>query len=390
MEGSMKNVSLAIGFVSAVLLAAPGSAENIGITWGGGVAAGNGWLPKIASDGSVGNTTLIYQVDTGMAKFQYENGYFDVYSPWIFWTFGPYNIFSSSEPGNEIGHSPSIAMVNCPLSACAGSPYSSSISNVIQVHQGGQDSGSALWYRTGVIGSSGKTTWAVANFYDTGFNPTVAVDQYITWGSTTTVIEVHQAGVDMSELWYHIGTLTYSASSVSVTWGPAIKTGLTGYSPSVSISNGVVALVARGPSAELWYSIGSWDTSGNFVWGPATDYTTGYNPSVSIQECGGGGSTSNAFNCIFLLVEAHQGGNDTGTLWYRTGILTGVTPGSTSITWTKNTDRKIGSVPLTGCYPTVSLITNWSAGYYNVVENHSVACGGAANLQSWFGTLLLE
>jgi hypothetical protein len=403
-RNSMKNVSMAIGFVSAVLLAAPGSAENIGIVWTSGVAAGNGWLPKMASDGQVGKTTLIYQIDTDMARFEYENGYFNIYSPWMYWTFGPDSILSSSDPSKEIGHAPDIAMVTCPLAGCAATPYAAAISNVVEVHQGGPvtigpivvpGSAPSLWYRTGVtVPSSGATSWATASSYDAGYNPRVAVDQYKTWGGSTTVIEVHQAGVDMSDLWYHVGTLTYSASSVSITWGPSKKTGLTGYSPSVSISNGVVALVARGPFAELWYSIGTLDTSGNVTWGTATNYTTGYNPSVSIQACGGGGTTPNAFNCLFLLAETHQSGNDTGTLYFRTGILKGVTPGSTSITWTKDIDRTIGPTgsPVTGCYPTVSLITNWStsSGYYYVAESNSVACGGPANLQSWFGALQLE
>jgi hypothetical protein len=380
----MKNVRMAIGLVSALLLASAGRAENIAVGWGDAVGAGNGWLPKIASDGSNGLTTLIYQIGTGDARFEYENGEFYPYLDSLSWD-GSYNIFSTTQPGNEVGHAPSIAMVTCYASACSGAPWY--WGNVVQVHQGGQDSGAQLWYRTGVVGGATTTTWGAAQPYDTGYNPTVAVDQNSTLPSTTTVIEVHQAGVDSSELWYHIGTLTYSATSVNITWGPAQPTGLTGYAPSVSISYGVVVLAAQGPSGELWYSIGTWSTSGVFTWGPPHTYTTGYNPSVSLQYCPGGGV---AFNCVFLLVEAHQATNSTGSLLYRTGILTGVDGTSTTITWTPNKDREIGSVPTTGCYPTVSLITNWPAGFYNVVESHSVACGGPANLLSWWGTLVLE
>lgn len=375
----MGKVSMSIALVSALYLASTGRAENIGIVWAGGVAAGNGWLPKIASDGSNGLTTLIYQIGTGDARFEYENGEFYPYISSLSYN-GPYNIFSTTQPGNEVGHSPSIAMVTCAIAACTGGPYY--MANVVEVHQGGQDNGAALWYRTGVVGGATSTTWADAYQYDTGYNPTVAVDQYSSLPGSTTVIEVHQAGVDSSDLWYHIGTLTYSASSVSVTWGPAIKTGLTGYTPAVSYSDGVAVLAFRDSSANLWYSIGTWDLSGNFIWGPAVNYDTGFNPSVSLQYCAGV-----AFNCVFLLTEAHQDGKTTGGLEYRTGILKGIDGPSTTITWTPDEDRKIVS---SGCYPTVSLIMNWSAGYYNVVESHSVDCGGPANIQSWWGTLQLE
>jgi hypothetical protein len=381
----MKNVSIAIGLLSALLFANAGRAENIGITWADAVGAGKGWLPKIASDGSNGVTTLIDQEATGMATFAYENGQFTPSISLLSWD-STNNIYSASQPNYEVGHDPSIAMVTCYASACMGGPYYTA--NVVQVHQGGQDGGAELWYRTGVVGidPTGKTTWGAAQSYDTGFNPTVAVNQYSTTPGSTTVVEVHQAGVNSSALWFHIGTLTYSASSVAVTWGSALPTGLTGYAPSVSYSNGVAVLVAQGPSGELWYSIGTWSTGGAFIWGPATSYTTGYNPSVSLQYCPGGV----AFNCVFLLVEAHQETNSTGTLYYRTGILTGVDGTSTTITWTPNKDRKIGSFAFSGCYPTVSLITNWSAGYYNVVESHSAKCGEPANLTTWWGTLSLE
>jgi hypothetical protein len=45
--------------------------------------------------------------------------------------------------------------------------------------------------------------------YDTGFNPSVAMDSFNLYSSTvgTTVVEVHQAGLGMSDLWYHVGTI---------------------------------------------------------------------------------------------------------------------------------------------------------------------------------------
>ena len=370
----MKNVQMAIGFVSALLLANAGRAENITIVFADSVAAGNGWLPKIASDGQVGMTNLIYQIGTGDARLEYESGMLDSGIALFYWS-GPYNIFSSTQPTNEIGHDPSIAMVNCAIPACTGFPYY--VANVIQVHQGGQDNGAALWYRTGVERNASAATWAAAQRYDTGYNATVALDQWNSSPTTTTVVEVHQAGKDLSELWYHVGTLTYSDSSVTVTWGPAYMTGFSGYAPAVSISNGSVVLVAQGTAPELWYSTGSVDFSTNtIIWGPATSYGTGYNPTVSMQPCG------SLFDCDSVLVEAHQGGTGTGSLWYRIGTMfTG------AITWTPNSATKYAS---SGCYPSVSLLRNWSSGQDNIVESHSDACGGPANIVSSWGTLQLK
>ena len=47
---------------------------------------------------------------------------------------GPYSVTRSP----EVGHQPSITMVACEISACTGLSFNS---DVIQVHQGGQDSG---------------------------------------------------------------------------------------------------------------------------------------------------------------------------------------------------------------------------------------------------------
>jgi hypothetical protein len=380
----MKSVSMAIGLVGALLLASIGNAEKIGIVWAAGVAAGNGWLPEMASDGQEGMTTIIYQIGQDDAMFEYENGMFEPESSLLWWD-GTFDIFSATQPSNEVGHHPSIAMVHCALAGCTGGPYY--MANVVEVHQGGQDNGGELWARTGVAGdAAGTTIWGASQSYNTqGYNPTVAVNQTSSNLSSTIVVEVHQTGVDLSSLSYQVGTLTYSDSSVGLSLGSANPTGLTGYAPTVSVSNNMVLLVAQGASGELWYSVGTLDYTNNIItWGPATNYDTGYNPSVSLQVCGDGGV---AFNCVFLLVEAHQAKNGTGPILYRTGTLTG---GSTTIDWTPNADSPLGPTPVTGCYPSVSLVTNWSTGNYNVVESNSDACGGPANLVSYWGTLQLE
>lgn len=374
----MKNFPVAAGFVGALLLASVASAEDITIKWQQqGLPIGTGWLPKIASDGQIGMTTLIFQTGTGNAAFEYSNGFLNTSSKLLSWI-GPYNVFSSTEPSPEVGHEPSIALVTCGVYACLSSGHD--VANVIQVHQGGQDSGAALWYRTGVYDPGSPTVWAAAIKYDDGYNPTVAADPGGSSFSTTTVVEVHQGGVDSSDLWYHVGTLTYGESTVYVTWGPSYRTGFSGYAPTVAIYGGLVVLVAQGTKPQLWYSLGVVDTSTNTInWGDAKNYDTGFNPTVSLRTCGP------LFSCGWIVTEAHQGGGGTGPLWYRIGTLNS-SGGSypTSITWTPNSATKYNS---SGCYPSISVLSN-SLGYsYDVVESHSEACGGPAKIVASWGTL---
>lgn len=384
----MKRFQVAIGLLSALIFASAGSAENLTINWWvNGWGTGYGWLPKIAASGGLtGSTSVIYQTGTGDAKFQYFDGQMVLTEPNVLNWSGPYYVTSTTQPSDEVGHQPSIAMVACVIPACTGLYI---MSDVIQVHQGGQDNGAALWYRTGVD-QEFSTTWAAAQRYDTGFNPSVAVDQTGGSSTTTTVVEVHQGGVDSSELWYHVGTLTYSASSVSVSWGPSHKTGLTGYSPSVSVSGGIAVLVARGTAAHLFSSVGVVDTSTKTItWAAQNDYDDGYNPSVSVQSCGLGGST---FGCDFVVLEAHQEDKSTGPLMYRIGKMfysgsEDATP-PTSISWTPNADTKYA----TGCYPSVGLMT-YGTDYtttYPLVESHSDACGGPAAVIADWGYLQLD
>ena len=383
----MKNFPVAIGLVGALLLANAGRAENIKIEWWvTGWPAGKGWLPKIAGSGGLtGSGALIFQSGKGDAKFQYWDGQMVLTEPNVFNWDGPYSVTSTTEPSPEVGHEPSIAMVTCPIPSCTGLYITP---DVIQVHQGGQDNGAALWYRTGVNTGGLSTTWAAAKFYDTGFNPTVSVDQSGGTSTTTTVVEAHQAGVDSSELWYHVGTLTYSASSVSVTWGKAHKTGFSGYAPTISIANGVVVLVAQGAAPHTWYSVGVVDTSTDTIsWSAENNYADGYNPSVSVQSCGFGSAT---FGCDFVVVEAHQEGTGTGSLLYRMGKMFYGTGGSapTSIKWTPNADTNYAK----GCYPSVGLMT-YGTDYtstYPLVESHSADCGEVADVHIAWGYVKLD
>jgi hypothetical protein len=381
----MKNIRFAMGLLGVLLLANAAGAQSLIIQWAvTGWPSGLGWLPKATADGQNGNVAIIYQTATGDATFNYFDGQMVISDiDYLYWD-GPYDITSSGQPGNESGHDASIAMVDCLIPSCTS--YPGYASDVIQVHQGGQNGGAELWYRTGVD-SGYSTTWANAQSYDNGFNPTVALDQSGGTATNTTIVEVHQATVDSSLLWYHVGTLTFSDTSVNAKFDGSHSTGFTGYAPTVSVARGVVVLMAQGPSGEMWYSIGSVNTStGTIAWGPQTTYDTGYNPSASVQWCSTGGAT---FGCDFMVVEVHQEKNGTGSLMYRTGAMyygTGGGTAPTSIKWTPNSDTKYA----TGCYPSVSVMTDSYGSFHPMVEAHSAACGGPATVFAAWGSIQNE
>ncbi|HUB82090.1 MAG TPA: hypothetical protein VMB03_25010 [Bryobacteraceae bacterium] len=373
----MKDVQMTIAVVGAMLLASVASAQQpLALQWSVTEGAGKGYLPKIASDGLNGLISLMFQTATGVATFQYEDGAMVVSDPsYVTWV-GPYGVYTPTNPSDETGHEPSVAMAPCELTACTENLYYAA--NVIQVHQG---NGADLWYRTGFT-QGAITTWANAGNYDEGYNPTVALDRGFVAMTSTTVVEVHQAGVDMSELWYHVGTLNFSASTATVTWGPSYKTNFTGYAPTVAISHGVVVLVAQGTAPNMFYSIGAVNTSNNTIaWGAQTNYDTGYNPSITVQQCLWG-----TISCNFMVVEAHQGKNNaTGSLYYRTGAMFYPSSGGapTSISWAPNSSTEYA----TGCYPSVSVMTN-NGGTYPIVESHSEACNESAQLIREWGLVV--
>jgi len=378
----MKNVSVTMTF-AALLLASAAQATDITIKWKvTGAPLGKGYLPKVATDG-LQNVAIIAETGTGLSAFEDELGTYNALStpPSVNW-FGSFSsLYSPPQTTPQIGHAPSIA-----LALIAGDP---SYNNSVEVHQGGQDSGSSLWFQLGSnnADSTAGINWSVSDFYDTGYNPTVAIDLNSPTPASPIVVEVHQAANSVSTLWYHVGKLTLGASpSMSSSWYTVSEVNLglnLGKMPTVSISNNLAVLVAEGNSGALWYSIGVVDTATNTInWGDAIPYsTTGYNPTVSVSGAGTG------FPGSRTLVEAHQANNSTGSLTYRTGVLINGSLGAppTSITWTPDTDNPYA----TGCYPSVAVAWwGYDASNLNVTETHETACGAASAQQYSFGYLV--
>jgi len=356
----------AFGLVAPLLLAGGALASDIVISWQEtGHVYGNGYLPKVASDG-FSSVASIAQTSTGFASLEYWTGFYSGVGV----TWG-----STVHVPTQIIHAPSIALAY---------GTNQDVDNAIEVHQGGQDSGGALWYQLGK-GSAplgGTISWFTAKQYDIGYNPTVAADLNGPSTKSTAIVEVHQAAEGESALWYHVGKLTY-ASTPTITWGPSheINGGLNhGYAPTVSVANNEAILVAQGSGGSLWYAIGEVNTSTDEItWTNPTTYASGYNPTVSVY--GDGLTNFFGFPSGRVLVEAHQQDAGTGPLLYRTGVVNGATP--TSITWTPNTSTDYSK----GCYPSVALAFTELGFNLSVTEIHSEKCGGAETLVASFGLL---
>jgi len=364
----------------ALVLPARAGAKDVKIDWQQtGAPVGSGYLPRVASDGGNAtdgsvNTANIYQDATGFAEFGFQTGFFDGGST-VGWN-------SATNIQAEVGHEASIAMT----SYCIDSECDQSGDAAIEVHQGGQDNGSLLWYRIGqgnvinVAESSSGLVWADTGVdYDHGYNPTVAIDYSGLEGLTPTIVEVHQAGVNFSDLWYHVGVYNIGTNS-TVSLQGAVNSGFQGYSPTVSVSENLAALVAQGSDGTLWYSLGVVNTSnGTIAWNTPTTYTNGYNPTISLYE------TGDSFNGDWDVVEAHQANNNaTGQLFYRTGHMSVSSKGGypTAIKWT----TKGGNAEYaTGCYPSVTLFRIPDIGAPYLVETHSADCGEVSDIVSDLG-----
>jgi hypothetical protein len=358
-----------------------GSAKAQTITWvlkDAVVDEGSWYLPRLASDGNEAK----YFWDTpgpelvvagqefagGFEPFQYMTGVWDSGEAV---TWGSFSEYSEVE-------NPAVAMATfCPV-------YCYLFDAIVEVHQGGQDSGSALWYRIASVNVTStpipsRLPWSTAAKYDQGFNPTIAMDPVASIDTNTEapIVEVHQAAAGVSNLWYHVGQVSMTKSgAVSLTWGPSYRfeEDTQGSNPSVTLCNGVAIEVHEGESGTLWYSIGT--VAGDTVsWNTAQKYDNGYAPSVT--ACAYGNTTGP------YLIEAHQAANPgTGQstpLWYHVAPYT--TGGAT---WTAATKFA------TGCSPSVAPFQyeyndGYTADYYQVAVTLAGACGAAYALYYYVG-----
>jgi hypothetical protein len=362
----------------SLLLAGGAAAQTIAWTQSGSYdTLGGGYLPRVANDGGLGFAS-VFETGKGTSNLAYQTATESLPSncQTISLSWSPAAYVETNSQGYVSGHAPGIALLT----------NMGSGASALEVYQGTGDNGAALMYTLGSTPSNPlpciesytypySYTWSSSGQYDQGYNPTVAIDNYNTLniepvGSspfTTTVVEVHQAGEDLSDLWYHVGTLTYGLGTPSIVWGPSYRVGpdslqnayLTGYAPSVSVSNGIVVVAFQAEGGTLEYITGIVSLYNTIAWQTATDYANGYNPSVSLV----GG----------YLVEAHQLDNGTGPLLY----LLGQVNINAQLSWYQNSPVQYS----TGCYPSAAL--DGLFGY--IAEVHSTACAQTATLEYKFG-----
>jgi hypothetical protein len=400
----MKKVSVTVG-LAALLLAGAIQAQDITIKW---LVNGDHltyyYLPKVASD-AFQNVAVIAEAGTGLSALQDEFGFFQpLTKAQVSWT-GTNYLYG---PSKQIGHAPSIALAY-------GSTNSYDVG--IEVHQGGQDDESSLWFQLGSIAlpsfspiSFGTATqlgpgpWTCGPYprgcgapkFDYGYNATVAADNDLRPAgsgdhTTATIVEVHQTASSESALYYHVGVLTLGPKP-SIKWGPSLpfdSSGKTqGSVPTVSIANNVAVLVSQGSGGTLWYAIGAVDTATSIItWTAPISYGSGYNPTVSVY-----GDGTDLWIKGRVLVEAHQVDDTTGSLVYSAGVLKGSSP--TSIAWSVTTSGspKTNIPYATGCYPSVALAfdgyTAPSPSEVSVTETHETECGNAYMTEFSFGYLI--
>src|SRR5580693_7442133 len=156
----MKTFRLGLTFASALFCASTARTQSLLLSPPpNGISKTAGYLPKLAgvalytlsgefnNQTTYGTTVSIFETGTNNAALQVEaaSSAFSYCCDSFSWDPPPTYITSPTQPSDEIGHAPSIAMTPCG-NVCGTTPPNNT--NLVEVHQGGQDNGSELWYRT--------------------------------------------------------------------------------------------------------------------------------------------------------------------------------------------------------------------------------------------------
>ena len=137
--------------------------------------------------------------------------------------------------------------------------------------------------------------------YDNGYNPRVAF-------AGKSVVEVHNAGVGVGALWYHVGKLVSPFNNIQ--WRIPQQYETSGENPAVAVSGTTVVEVHNSTDGvgPLEYTVGILNASnGTITWGNTLSFDNGYNPTIAIV-----GTT---------VIEAHNAKTGVGPLWYSTGTV---------------------------------------------------------------------
>ncbi|MGA9511837.1 MAG: hypothetical protein WBV55_24680 [Candidatus Sulfotelmatobacter sp.] len=187
--------------------------------------------------------------------------------------------------------------------------------------------------------------------YDNGFNPRVAL-------AGTNAVEVHNAGLGVGALWYHVGQLKKPFSSIK--WGGSHQYESSGENPAVAVSGKTVVEVHNSVDGvgPLEYVVGTVNPSNDTItWGATVQFDNGYNPTIAIV-----GTT---------VIEVHNAKTSVGPLWYSTGT---VNVAAKTIAWRSPAQYDSGFNP------------SVTASGTGVLEVHNGGSGAAVPLWYHIGT----
>ena len=151
-----------------------------------------------------------------------------------------------------------------------------------------------LWYRIGNVVNDTVEWYSGSQNYDPngGSNPQIAV-AYLK--DTYAVVEVHNGGSGLGELWYRTGTLDFiNSDPPTIHWNQSQPFETSGLNPSVALfGDGTVVVVDNEtgvPGGPLWYRMGSMTLAdGDYpsplnpviAFAPSATYGTGWNPKIA-------------------------------------------------------------------------------------------------------------
>ena len=208
----------------------------------------------------------------------------------------------------------------------------------VEVHVGDE----SLYYRVGKVHRRLRTIdWGPSTLYDTGHSNAIALH-----GDRDQCVEVH---VGSGKLYYRVGRVDYEKQSIA--WGPAAEYG-DGRSNAITLNgDGKYCVEVHVRSGRLYYRVGQVDYERQSIaWGPSTEYGKGDLNSISSS------TLDHGRRCV----EAHV---TSGKLFYRVGVVNTVRK---TISW-KEPGQEYG----TGSSSTIANSTISKAGYCIEVHNNS-------------------
>jgi hypothetical protein len=189
------------------------------------------------------------------------------------------------------------------------------LGQVVQVHLTDSVNQVDLWYRVGKVNGD-VVEWGDSQKYDTGGHPAVAIN------NNGTVVEVHDSGIGVSTptLWYRVGQI----AGDKIDWKGKAKYD-DGFKPDVAIDDNGNVVEVHGVTVgfDLWYHVGTIN-GGLIEWGGSHRLADGVDPSIAIGKD----------KAVLEVYGAPTPNADEADLLYRTGVISGK-----EIEWDKDGEK---------------------------------------------------